>query len=233
MNQPALAPMRLAEDLQRLAGRAAIRAIPCEALCWDLGSDTLRLPNWDAQRAYLEALARTIEEFDDSSPCSTLGDNVVYQHAVSCSLSAIAHFGVPGQLHRLVNVTLNCASHPVDPAVLERVVALALELRPAEVELLQLYQSLVGASDSDGRYQVAGFVLGERAAHLGSEASVEATAQRLHELGLVDVDGEPPLDFSRRYLAPRALTDLGRMMATLLSHPVTAGKSPAICAGAT
>ena len=228
IDQPALAPMKLAGDLRQLAGRADIRTIPCEVLCWDLDSDTLRLPNWEAQRGYLESLARTIEGVGGSSQHSRFGDNDVYQHAVSCSLSAIARFGSLVPLLRLVNVTVNSCSVPVDQAVLERVVGLALELETIEVELLRLYQSQVAATDADGRNQGAGFALGERSAHLGSEALVEAAAQRLHDRGLVDVDGEPPLDFSRRYLAPRALTELGRLTISLLSRPVTADNCPAI-----
>ena len=228
IDQPALAPMKLAGDLRKLAGRAAIRTIPCEALCWDLDSDTLRLPNWEAQRAYLESLTRTIEEFDGSLQHSRLSDNDVYQHAVGCSLSAIARFGTLVPLLRLVNVTINSCSLPLDQAVLERVVGLALELESMEVELLRLYQSHVAAKDGDGRNNGAGFALGERSAHLGSEALVEAAAQRLHDRGLVDVDGDPPLDFSRRYLAPRALTELGRLTISLLSRPVTADNCPAI-----
>jgi len=149
------------------------------------------------QRGYLESLARTIEGVGSSSQHSRFGDNDVYQHAVSCSLSAIARFGSLVPLLRLVNVTVNSCSVPVDQAVLERVVGLALELETIEVELLRLYQSQVAATDADGRNQGAGFALGERSAHLGSEALVEAAAQRLHDRGLVDVDGPAGADRTR------------------------------------
>jgi len=218
MNPTASAPTKLAADLHSLASRAAIRTIPCEALCWDLDSDTFHLRNWDAQRAYLESLAQTIEHLSGRLPCSTLEESVVYQHAVSCSMSQIAGLRTIAPFHRLVNVTVNCAWHQISPSLLDGVVAVVMALQPAEVELLDLYQS-VEEVDADIHCHSAGFVLGAMTTNLGNESLVEAAAQRLQELGVVGPEGELPLDFSRRFLSPRALTELGRMTMTLLSQP--------------
>jgi hypothetical protein len=228
MNPTASAPTKLAADLQKLADRAAIRTIPCEALCWDLGSDTFRLRNWDTQRAYLESLAQTIEDLAGRLPRSTLEENVLYQHAVSCSLSQIARLRAIGPFHRLVNVTANCAWYRISPSLFDGIVAVVLALQPVEVELLALYQSLGVMIDADIHDQSAGFVLGGRSANLGSESIVETAAQRLQDLGLVEMESDLPLDFSRRYLAPRALTDLGRMTMILLSQPTDSRNLPAI-----
>ena len=217
MNPTASAPTKLAADLHSLVNRAAIRTIPCEALCWDLGSDTFHLRNWDAQRAYLESLAQTVEHLSGRLPCSTLEESVVYQHAVSCSMSQIAGLRTIGPFHRLVNVTVNCARHHISPSLFDGVVAVVMALQPAEVELLNLYQSIEGA-DAD-LHCGAGFALGAMTASLGNESLVEAAARRLQELGVVGPEGELPLDFSRRFLSPRALTELGRMTMTLLSRP--------------
>jgi hypothetical protein len=227
MNPTASAPTRLAADLQKLADRAAIRTIPCEALCWDLGSGTFRLRNWDSQRAYLESLALTIEDLSGRLPCSTLEESALYQHAVGCSLSQIAGLRAIGPFHRLVNVTVNCAWHHISPSMFDGIVAVVLALQPVEVDLLNLYQSIEGI-DADIHGQGAGFVLGARSEKLGSESLVEAAAQRLQELGLVGMESDLPLDFSRRYLSPRALTDLGRMTMTLLSQPTDLRNLPAI-----
>jgi hypothetical protein len=218
MNPTASAPARLAADLQKLADRAAIRTIPCEALCWDLGSGTFGLRNWDSQRVYLESLAMTIEGLSGRLPCSTLEESALYQHAVGCSLSQIAGLRAIGPFHRLVNVTVNCAWHQISPSMFDGVVAVVLALQPVEVDLLHLYQSIEG-TDADIDGQSAGFLLGASSAKLGSEPLVEAAAQRLQKLGLVGIESDLPLDFSRRYLSPRALTDLGRMTMTLLSQP--------------
>jgi hypothetical protein len=107
------------------------------------------------------------------------------------------------------------------------VVAVVLALQPVEVDLLHLYQAIEG-TDADVDGQSAGFVLGARSAKLGSESLVEAAAQRLQKLGLVGIESDLPLDFSRRYLSPRALTDLGRMTMTLLSQPTDSRNRPAI-----
>jgi hypothetical protein len=227
MNPTASAPTRLAADLQMLADRAAIRTIPCEALCWDLGSGTFRLRNWDSQRAYLESLALTIEDLSGRLPCSTLEESALYQHAVGCSLSQIAGLRAIGPFHRLVNVTVNCAWHHISPSMFDGIVAVVLALQPVEVDLLNLYRSIEGI-DADIHDQSAGFVLGARSAKLGSESLVEAAAQRLQGLGLVGMESDLPLDFSRRYLSPRALTDLGRMTMTLLSQPTDLHNLPAI-----
>ncbi|MEW6645541.1 MAG: hypothetical protein AB1586_33935 [Pseudomonadota bacterium] len=214
----------LAAEVETLARRTFLQTIPVDALCWSIAERAFYPRNWRLQRKLLLDLATRLERAGSTLWfAQTLPVNEAYQEMLRCSLSKVARLRtegslVDGNLRRLVNAALGTAHRSCDPALCERLVESILALRPDELDLLDLFQSAGDRRNSPSESVRSDLLLGERSAALGSEDAVEAGAQHLQRLGLVEVSRELMPDIGQRSLMPRAVTRVGGTLLALLAE---------------
>lgn len=212
----------LAADVEALARRTCLQSIPVDVLCWSVPEHAFHLRRWPLQRQFLRGVATRIERDGDArADAQMLRDNEAYQEMLRCSLSRMARPDTDGRsieanLPRLVAATVGTAHRACDPILCQQLVESTLALRPDELDLLGLFNSSNDWTNGLPAGARPDLLLGERSAALGSEQAVEAGTRHLQQLGLLEASHEIMPDFGQRSLMPRAVTDVGWTLLTLL-----------------